>query len=239
MQSRPKFIILSIFALALFAALVSLGNWQVRRLAEKELLLQTIQTRMAAAARPVNDYIQTDVGQDYWPVTLSGTFLHSAERHFFATFDGQSGYYIYTPLETSPATFVFVNRGFVPFDLKDAMKRVDGQSQGIVNITGLARSVLGEKPSTSLPDNDIAKNIFYWKHFAAMRDSAGLPAGSVVLELFVDADKAATPAAGLPKGGVTFIDLPNNHLQYAGTWYGLAATLIGIWSVLAWRQRRA
>lgn len=239
MRPHIKFIVMSCLAAALFFTLIGLGNWQVRRLGEKEGLLQTIQTRMAAPPRPLADYIKTNSGEDYWPVTLSGVFKHEAERHFFATFEGQSGYYVYTPLEVAPATLVFVNRGFVPFEQKDVAKRKAGQTQGIVTIAGLARSILTEKPSPSVPDNDVAQNIFYWKDFAAMRQSAGLPASSAVLEVFVDADKAATPPFGLPKGGVTFIDLPNNHLQYAGTWYGLAATLLAIWSVLAWRQRRA
>jgi surfeit locus 1 family protein len=32
------------------------------------------------------------------------------------------------------------------------------------------------------------------------------------------------------------VDLPNNHLQYAFTWFGLAACLIGVFSVFAWRR---
>jgi surfeit locus 1 family protein len=53
-----------------------------------------------------------------------------------------------------------------------------------------------------------------------------MPADAKVLGLFVDADDAPNPG-GLPVGGVTMIDLPNNHLQYAVTWYGLAAALVG------------
>ena len=39
-----------------------------------------------------------------------------------------------------------------------------------------------------------------------------------------------------PRGGQLRIDLPNNHLQYAFTWFGLAACLIGVFSVYAWRR---
>ena len=38
-----------------------------------------------------------------------------------------------------------------------------------------------------------------------------------------------SPPGGLPKGGVTRLDLPNRHLEYALTWYGLALTLIGVY----------
>lgn len=238
-MSWTKFAVMSVFAFLVFATLCALGNWQVNRLAQKEDLIKTIQSRIYQPPRPIETFLKTEPGTDYWPVKLSGAFHHDSERHFFATFEGQSGYFVYTPLEIAPNGFVFINRGFVPFDKKEAAKRSEGQTQGVVNITGLARSILTEKPSSSLPDNDAAKNIFYWKDFSAMRDTAGLPSGATVLEVFVDADKTATPPSGMPIGGVTIIDLPNSHLQYAVTWYGLAATLLGIWIVLAWRQYRA
>ena len=60
-----------------------------------------------------------------------------------------------------------------------------------------------------------------------MSARAGLPQGTTVLPFFIDADKTPNPG-GLPVGGVTLIDLPNNHLQYAVTWYGLAAALAGV-----------
>jgi len=103
-----------------------------------------------------------------------------------------------------------------------------------VTVTGLARNPLAAKPSMMLPDNDIAKNIFYWKDRDAMASSAGLPAGAGLVPFFIDADKTPNPG-GLPVGGVTIIDLPNSHLQYAVTWYALAAALAG---VLLFRLRR-
>ena len=39
--------------------------------------------------------------------------------------------------------------------------------------------------------------------------------------------------SGLPRGGVTRLDLPNRHLEYALTWYGLALTLIGVFVAFA------
>ena len=42
-----------------------------------------------------------------------------------------------------------------------------------------------------------------------------------------------SPPGGLPRGGVTRLDLPNRHLEYALTWYGLALTLIGVYGAFA------
>ncbi len=235
--SNSRFGVMSVLALMVLAVLISLGTWQVRRLAWKESLIQTIESRVHQAPRPLETWFKTEPGTDYWPVYVEGTFLHSAERHFFATHDGQSGYYVYTPLETSPGAFVFINRGFVPFDRKDPATRAEGQISGKVKVTGLARSILTAKPSWLVPDNEPSKNIFYWKDFAAMRDSAGLPAGARIPEVFIDTDKLPNPG-GLPIGGVTILDLPNSHLQYAVIWYGLAAALAIIWSALALRHMR-
>ena len=88
-----------------------------------------------------------------------------------------------------------------------------------------------------VPDNDVAKNIFFWKDLDVMATSTGLDP-SKVLPFFVDADAAPNPG-GFPVGGVTIFDLPNNHLQYAITWYGLAAALVLVTAILVWREWRA
>ena len=63
---------------------------------------------------------------DYMPVVLSGVFHHAGERHFLSTWQGQSGFFVYTPLELADGRIVFVNRGFVPYDHKDASRRPRG-----------------------------------------------------------------------------------------------------------------
>ncbi|MBC7283561.1 SURF1 family protein [Hoeflea sp.] len=221
------------------AVLVSLGTWQVQRLHWKEDLLASIEQRRQAepldvagieAAHAAGESI------DYRAARASGTFLHDKERHFFATFQGQSGYYLYTPLELDDGRLLFVNRGFVPYDRKEAATRPESLVSGEQLITGLARSRLAEKPSFMVPENDETGNIFYWKDLDRMAASTGLPEGQV-LPFFLDADATPVPG-GLPRGGVTVIDLPNSHLQYAITWYGLALALVGV-SLIAWMKRKS
>jgi len=224
-----------------FAILIALGTWQVQRLHWKEALLADIETHVTSAPKPLLEIERqlADTGDiDYQPVTLNGTFEHNGERHFFATWDGDSGFNVYTPLRLDDGRYIFVNRGFVPYDMKDPAKRQQGQVSGRVEITGLARNRLHAKPGMFVPENDAAKNIFYWKDLDAMAASSGLPAGANFLQFFVDAGDAPNPG-GLPHGGVTIIDLPNNHLQYALTWYGLAAALAGVVAVWLYRQRAA
>ncbi|ANT50564.1 SURF1 family protein [Mesorhizobium amorphae] len=236
-RSRPKTALLLGLGLVVFVILLALGTWQLQRLHWKEGLLQTIDQRTHSPPRPlaeVESQFASSGDVDYTPVTVSGTFLHQGERHFYSTWDGAAGFDVITPLQLDDGRFVLINRGFIPYDLKDAAKRPQGQVTGKVTVTGLARNPLLVKPSMMLPDNDIQKNIFYWKDRDAMASSAGLPAAARLVPFFIDADKTPNPG-GLPVGGVTIIDLPNSHLQYAFTWYGLAAALAG---VLIFRLRR-
>lgn len=227
---------LALAALA-FVTLISLGNWQVRRLHWKEALLASVEQQLQAppiALAEAEALPRSEI--EYRPIEVTGRFEHDRERHFFATYQGQSGYYVYTPLRLADGRAIFVNRGFVPFDMKDAATRPEGQVTGTVTVTGLARDRLDAKPSFAVPENDIAQNIFYWKDIDAMAQSTGLSADEVV-PFFVDADDAPNPG-GLPVGGVTRISFPNDHLQYAITWYGLAAVLAVIVGLLAWRGWR-
>ena len=224
----------------MFAALIGLGTWQMQRLAWKEELLATITERTAAAPVDLDTVLASGrsiAEQEYTPVTVAGVFDHTAERHFFATWKGASGYYVYTPLHLDDGSYLFVNRGFVPFERKDASTRAEGQVPGKITVTGLLRSALAEKPSSIVPDNEPAKNIFYWKDIRAMAASSGLPADANIKGFFLDAGPAPNPG-GLPVGGVTMLDLPNNHLQYAVTWYGLAAALLAVTVLYLVRGRR-
>jgi surfeit locus 1 family protein len=226
----------------LFAILVALGTWQVQRLRWKNDLVETIAARMAAEPVPLAEVLASDqsiADQEYRRVRVEGEFFHhEAERHFLATWQGRSGFFVYTPLRLADGSYLFVNRGFVPYDRKDPQTRLDGQVEGKVSMVGLVRSAPAEKASSILPDNDPEKNVFYWKDIRGMAESVDLPAEADVLGLFVDADATPNPE-GLPIGGVTLVDLPNRHLEYALTWYGLAAALVGVLVVWLRTRRRS
>lgn len=231
--------LVAVLGLVALAILIGLGTWQVQRLHWKQGLLAAIDQRTHADPLPLAEiearYRSTgDV--DYMPVTATGVFRHAGERHFLSTWKGQSGFFVYTPFELADGRFVFVNRGFVPYDLKDQSRRPQGQVEGQVTVTGLARNPLSQKSSILVPDNDLVKNVFYWKDRDAMARSANLRAGADIVPVFIDAGAAPNPG-GYPAGGVTLIDLPNSHLQYALTWYGLAAALVAVLAAWFWRRR--
>ncbi len=236
----------ALLLLAVLGVLLSLGTWQVKRLAWKQSLLAEVEARRHASPISISDaaLLQAEDTQDasaisaieYRPAQATGTYLHKATQFFFATWEGQTGYYAYTPMKLADGAWLFVNRGFIPYDAKPLGNDWAQQPQGVVTVKGLLRDRLGEKPGRFVPDNDPAGNIYYWKDLDAMAAQAGL-AGERVLPFFLDADATPNPG-GWPIGGVTQIAFPNNHLQYAITWYGLAAALIIIVGVYRWRARR-
>ena len=235
LSRRPGPVLIATVAIAL-AILLSLGTWQVLRLQWKEDLLARMEARLTTAPASLAD-IEKEAATsdiDYAPVTLSGRFDNAQEQYFFATNDGRVGYYVYTPLTLADGRSVFVNRGFVPIELMQPATRKVGQIEGDVTITGLARAKLPGKPSWAVPENEPAKRLFFWKDLDAMAANATIPPDRI-LPFFVDAGDAPNPG-GWPRGGVTQLDLPNNHLSYALTWYGLAVVLVVV-SVLAFRRK--
>jgi surfeit locus 1 family protein len=104
------------------------------------------------------------------------------------------------------------------------------------------------RPAWFVAENDPARNVWFWPDLAAMTASA-FPGGPqkaaegpqkpVSLAFAIDADAKPEPPGGLPRGGVTRLDLPNRHLEYALTWYGLAATLVGVYLAFAVSRLRA
>ena len=231
--------LLLIFSAIVFAILIGLGTWQWNRMIWKEALINTINTRIVEAPLPLNAIIgMADNGTDieYRPVKLTGRLMNDAEQFVLATFDGQSGWHVYTPEEVEGGEIIFVNRGFVPYDRRDPGTRSDGQMNQLVNIEGLARIALTEKPGWVVPDNAPEKREFYWKDLSAMITAAGIDDKNV-LPFFVD-KTSKLPDGLLPIAGVTRIDLPNNHFQYLITWYGLALALAGVLMAYVVKARR-
>ncbi len=235
-RSRPKWLF-HLASLAGCAALLALGTWQVQRLAWKEGLIASIESRIKGAPLPLAEVEKrfAETGDvDYVPIALAGTLSSGGEQYFLSTHEGESGWNIYAPLQLSDQRVVMLNRGFVPYDLRDPAKRPETGSSVVVSVTGLARNALAAKPSSVTPENDPAKNVWYWKDLRSMAKNAGVsPDG--ILPFFVDDWTKQKPGA-LPVTRTTIISLPNNHLQYAITWYGLAAALAGVWGVMTFKR---
>jgi surfeit locus 1 family protein len=166
------------------------------------------------------------LGMEFRRVIDAGVFLNNKEIYLGATSEaGRQGYQVLTPLLEPGGRAVFVNRGFIPAELKDPANRVAGQIAGTVRVQGLLRLPPVETPAWFLPDNRPDLNYWFWVDLPAMSAADKLDR---VAPFYIDADATPNPG-GWPKGGVTRLALPNDHLQYAITWFSLAIALIVIY----------
>lgn len=219
---RPAFWPTAITAVAV-GLLLGLGTWQLERMSWKRELIAAIEAGLSKAPveLPAGAFEVRDFR--YRRVTVSGRFLHQAEIHLAAhNARGAFGYHVITPLLRAGGGAVLVDRGWVPPGRKAADSRARGQVEGTVEITGIVRPPWPRGRFT--PENDSARNFWFYGDIEAMAAHAGVVAAPV----FVEADSSANPG-GWPRGGQTRLTLTDNHLKYALTWYALAAVFAVIY----------
>ena len=230
---RPR-LVPTVFTGIVVLVCLGLGIWQLDRLAWKRTLIAERQAAAQAAPVPAPRTLAEARTLAFRPVTADGVFLHDREMHVIAPGPtGGSGYNVLTPLREPDGRIVFINRGFVPVDRRDPARREAGQVAGTVRVTGFLRLPRGAKPSWFTPDHRPELNYWFWVDPPAMAAAVGL---AEVAPFYIEADATPNPG-GWPKGGVTPITLPNDHLQYAITWFSLAAAAIVVY--LVWQRQTA
>lgn len=209
------------------AILVGLGIWQVERLHWKLDLIATINRKMHAAPVAVDGAGAPFAWlpqNDYARVSLHGRFDNAREAYVFTTGPGGTPvYHVLTPFRTDAGRFYLVDRGMVPIDKRDPATRSSGQIEGETSVRGIWRTP--DRPGLFTPPPDLAHHVWYARDVQAIAASDHL---SLAAPVVIEADASPNPG-GWPAGGQTVVDLPNNHLSYAITWFGLAAGLVGVY----------
>ena len=211
--------------------LFALAGWQLSRHVERTAENAFRAERLAMAPVGVDAALADRETSRFRRVTASGTFDHARELHVYArSLNGNEGFYVLTPLKRDGARPLLVNRGWVPKDLREPSRRAAGQVAGPVSVEG----VLRDEPRRGwlMPDNEPAKNGWFWFDLPAMAEAAGVPDA---LPVYVEAALEPRNPGGYPLGGQTQAQLPRPHLQYAFTWFCLALALAAIYVI---SQRR-
>ena len=224
-------ILLTVLSTAALAVLIGLGLWQLQRLQWKEGLIAEIEARVNAEPVSLKEAVaRANAGEDvsYLRVRAEGKFDNTKERYFFTVSDGTPGWHVITPLETPDGETVLVDRGFVPDALREPAARPQGELGDAVTVTALARPP--ETQGLFVPDNEVERNRWFWRDLNAMTRSMFGDGAKNVAPFFLEGEKSEIPG-GWPRGGETRLDLPNNHLQYAITWFLLALCLVVIYVI--------
>jgi surfeit locus 1 family protein len=217
-----------IFLIAALAVLVSLGTWQVERLHWKEGLIAELDRKLGAAPSnlpPRERWPQLNAADDeFRRVSFPAEFLPGEEALVYTAGSPLRpdvkgpGYWVFAPARLLGGSLVLVNRGFVPEEKKDPKSHPP--PTGVVDIAGAMR--WPEEHGTFTPKDEPEKGLWFTRDPAAI---AAAKKWGTIAPFYVD-QEAPPAAGGYPKVGPLKPSLPNNHLQYAVTWYGLALVFL-------------
>ncbi len=217
-----RFYVVCVIALFVFAGFMALGVWQLHRRVWKLNLISQIEQRIHAPPIGLP-------GPDVWPsataanvaylhVRADGVLLEDRETLVRAVTVLGEGYWLMTPLRTDQGFTVLVNRGFVPPGYKENKRMADDRGARL-QVTGLLR--VTEPHGGFLRANDPASDRWYSRDVEAIARARGL---DHVAPYFIDA--GGRRDRGVPVAGLTVVELPNNHLVYALTWFLLAGMTV-------------
>ena len=207
-----------------FALLVGLGVWQLQRLQWKLALIDQVQRAMTAAPISLDAALKLGPDAEYRHVAVRGRFDNAKEAYIYGIgLQGAPIFHVVVPFTTDDGRVLLVDRGMVPRDLKDPALRQRGIVVGETAVTGVWRLAEAPGPFTPLPEP--ARRIWFVRDIAAIAKADGISPAAPVL---IEADATPNPG-GWPKGGQTVVTFRNEHLQYAITWFLLAAGLLGVY----------
>jgi surfeit locus 1 family protein len=213
--------------------LVSLGVWQVQRLQWKEAMLARIAALQGAPPEPLGVVLnrlgeagRPEVGEvDFVRVqTVCPSLQQTSSLRLYAVLGGVMGRRLITacPIRAGRFRSLLVDRGFVP----DEAAAANGARQAPL-LDAPVIGVLRTPPEHGwlTPASDPAKNDWRSRNVPAMAKALGAPDPAPVFLML----ESPRPQSGVPMPAALPTDIPNNHLGYALTWFGLALGLVGVY----------
>ena len=229
-----------LFTLAMVAVLIGLGLWQLQRRTDKHALIAALDERLAVAPvalPPASAWSAlTPAKDEFRRVTFTATYAALPDAMVYSSGSGVRddisgpGAWAFLPARLASGQTVIVNAGFVQNTMQDraqqdraANRLVTGQP---VTLAGYLR--FPEASGALTPREDVTKRLWFVRDVAAM--ARALNWGSVA-PFYIDLE-SPVPGSGIPKPGPLHVHLKDDHLQYAITWFGLAAVMViafGFW----------
>jgi surfeit locus 1 family protein len=217
--------------------LIGLGVWQLQRLKWKEGVLAhvaALQSAKAVDIGPVLDRAAHGADVDFTRVTASCPGLSTAPfLELYSVRETGAGMRLISACEVASARYrtVLVDRGFIPDTTTDRPK-VDAAGRAPLTVVGVLRKP--DRANFIAPKN--SPGHWFTRDTAAMAKALNAPAPAPVFLFAETATNPELPAlvpAPLPG------EIPNRHLEYALTWFGLAAALLGVYAAVLFRKGRA
>jgi surfeit locus 1 family protein len=205
------------------AILVSLGLWQLDRLDQKEAYIAAIEAQLGAAPGPL-PAAPDRVSDRMLPVAVAGEYLNGDILILASPRGMGPGYRVVAPFQTAEGRKILVDRGFVS-EGAHGLPRPGGAAQIVGNLDW------PNETDSFTPEPDAARGIWFARDVDALAATLGTEPVLLVLR---ETSQHDTPVAPLPLDSA---GIPNDHLEYAVTWFGLALVWLAMTVILVRRTR--
>jgi surfeit locus 1 family protein len=225
MRFSFRFRLLPFVAMLVVAAIgVSLGQWQLRRAAEKEAIEQRISEREKEAPLQLDGSAVSAADADaleFRQVTVRGEFLPGWTIYLDnRPYQGKPGFHVITPLKIAGSgRHILVLRGWTARDVADRSRiPAIATPAGVADVTGAVRRHAGRllqlgQPAPLKP-GAIVQNL----DPAQLAQASGLDIEPFIVEQTSVASDGLVRDWPRPSLGL------DRHLGYAFQWFALAAT---------------
>ena len=204
--------------------LLSLGTWQLERLRWKTDILTSMKTSLSLPPLQISDEIIKNISNySYRQIQLTGSFLYDKNITIYSkVLNKKVGKHLVVPFKTLHGT-ILVNRGFIP---KEYIILNNNKSE-IIKINGIVK--FQQDINYFTPKNDIYENEWYYININEVSEYISVP----LLNFYIVEENNIEEE--YPVGSQYNINIPNDHLQYAITWFSLALAL-SIFMNIFWRK---
>lgn len=206
--------------------LLSLGVWQVRRLAWKEELLASIEARIGGAPTDIVGLTDFDPVRDkYLPVTAAGTTTQDELLVISGRKDQGAGYEVISAFALADGRRIMLDRGFIEEADRDKVRPP-------ITLTVVGNLIWPNESDSYTPPPDLGKRLWFARNVTSMSEFLHTQPILVVVRTASGEDPTIVPVP------VDTAGIPNDHLGYAITWFSLAAAWAGMTAYLLWRIRQ-
>lgn len=244
---RTRLLVPTVAAGLAFVVLIGLGTWQLERREWKLALIEALNQRVQAppTALPVKQrwYALSAATDEFRRVSFQATLrlqewalVHTVGSPLRPDVTGP-GYWTFAPARLADGGLLVVNLGFVPQQrtFQNRPPDIGPMPAGALEMVGYLR--WPETRGLFTPRDDPARNVWYVRDHLAIAKAKNW---GEVAPFYVDLELPVLSTSG-PRPGALKVQLRNDHLQYALTWYGLAAVLavmFALWARSRWRAAR-
>ncbi|MBI5260998.1 MAG: SURF1 family protein [Bradyrhizobium sp.] len=234
-----------LLTLFMVAVLVGLGVWQLQRRGEKHALVAALTERTAAppvALPPAAQWsMLTPARDEFRRVSFVGRYARLPDAMAYSSGSAVRGdvsgpgTWAFVPARLEGGEIVVVNAGFVENTMQDRGVQDRAVARLVTaepaTLTGYIR--FPESPGLFTPAENRDKRLWFARDHLAMASALGW---GTVAPFYIDLEKPV-PESGIPKPGPLEVHLKDDHLQYAMTWFTLAAMMLVAFAIWA-RGRR-